>query len=679
MEAKANTRARRRTRSLARILVIPVLLLGLPAAVVSSLASPAAASTTLTDPLNDWSLTAGHSANLTFDTSSPNFFGGDTSRVKRTQDTVESFYYNRADITDYTIKVHYRNPNDSSQTGAVDVLSSPDGVTWTYFDSAKSAPTAFGGNWYRITYTPGGALPANTNHLKINIANDPDVFTPQIGEVTLTYGCSAPPKPPLPQPGLADKVGITHVAGDYNFTTKDFLNEGADEVMSTGTHVIKLWFTPTPQLDYPFNSTWPTITDFVQEAEVSYYQGVFTRPQFNTFILVAYPVGDAVWADGMTAAEVASVKDKFYQFAKYLFDKPAYAGKTFILQNWEGDNAMGDDFSNPIKNQGMIHWLNARQDGITQARDEVGGCSDTRVYGAVEANLIDNARAGVKQQFVDKIVPFTHADLYSYSQYDAHYNPQRMRDNLQYLKTKAPDSAAFGADNVMVGEYGSPQLREDVQTAQRQRDHTYVITKAAVDWGARYVVYWEVYDNEGNGFWIKDNNGNRPPVWQFFWDISNNNAFPPVESPPPPGPATFTDELDSFIYVDRLSTNMRFDWTNSASSFGGDPWRAKRTSDTDEWMQYHKTNITNFTVRLHFEGTDPSNKYAFEISSDGASWSAIAVTAGPPMPSGTWTAYDFQPSGPLPSGTNYLRVHAKNYPQIYAPQIGRVVINYVQP
>ncbi len=50
---------------------------------------------------------------------------------------------------------------------------------------------------------------------------------------------------------IRDIVGSTHVAGRYNFTDKDFLNEGADALLELGSRVIKLWFTQNPKSDYP--------------------------------------------------------------------------------------------------------------------------------------------------------------------------------------------------------------------------------------------------------------------------------------------------------------------------------------------------------------------------------------------------------------------------------------------
>ena len=41
---------------------------------------------------------------------------------------------------------------------------------------------------------------------------------------------------------VRDTVGVIHVAGRYHLTDKDFLNEGADQILALGSRVIKVWF-----------------------------------------------------------------------------------------------------------------------------------------------------------------------------------------------------------------------------------------------------------------------------------------------------------------------------------------------------------------------------------------------------------------------------------------------------
>ncbi len=54
---------------------------------------------------------------------------------------------------------------------------------------------------------------------------------------------------------LRDIIGVTHVSGKYYLTDKDYLNEGAEQILALGSRVIKVWF-HKPQESYSFNSKW---------------------------------------------------------------------------------------------------------------------------------------------------------------------------------------------------------------------------------------------------------------------------------------------------------------------------------------------------------------------------------------------------------------------------------------
>jgi hypothetical protein len=147
---------------------------------------------------------------------------------------------------------------------------------------------------------------------------------------------------------------------------------------------------------------------------------------------------------------------------------------------------------------------------------------------AAEVNLVVRGMQG-KKSMVNDVLPKTHCDLYSYSTYDSSLSEDAapFKAALDYLKAKAPDSALFGADNVYVGEFGVPE--NDFTTAR----HVKIIksnTETALAWGARYIVYWQLYCNEkrgepkpgkiGNGdcrgFWLIRPDGSKSPVWDYF-------------------------------------------------------------------------------------------------------------------------------------------------------------------
>jgi len=322
--------------------------------------------------------------------------------------------------------------------------------------------------------------------------------------------------------GKGDKcnvIGSAHVAGKYNFTDQDFLNEGADKLLDLGTRVIKLWFTPRVEECYPFNSQWPKFTGLVDLAKTPYFRVVFSKP-FTTYILETHVPSD--W-------DVEREKSDIYELTKYLLKEYKGTGKTFILQNWEGDWKLTNPkvMKEPDKDavSRMIEWLNARQDAVERARKEVG-MKKVMVAHAAEVNLIARAMEG-KITMTNDVIPKTHCDLYSYSAWDTIRDPAKFRKALDYLANKAPDSKLFGNKNVYVGEFGAAETV--VGGPEKQAEIVKKAVETALDWGARYIVYWQLYCNEPadkyesrpknsdcKGFWLIRPDGTKSPVWDYF-------------------------------------------------------------------------------------------------------------------------------------------------------------------
>src|SRR6266542_3975660 len=84
----------------------------------------------------------------------------------------------------------------------------------------------------------------------------------------------------------AQVVGVAHVAGKYNFTDEDFLNEGGGTLHELGCRVIKVWMTHLGR-SYPFNSTWPRVKALKEMAQTPQFRRLFDSP-FETFILEAF-------------------------------------------------------------------------------------------------------------------------------------------------------------------------------------------------------------------------------------------------------------------------------------------------------------------------------------------------------------------------------------------------------
>lgn len=346
----------------------------------------------------------------------------------------------------------------------------------------------------------------------------------------------------------AERIGCTHVAGRYNFTDKDFLNEGADRILESGMRVIKVYLN-SPDKNYPFNSDWPAFRTTVQMARHPYYRALFDKP-FKTFIMTTYsrPSGPvAEWRKGFTDRDCDQARRAFSELTQYLMRTYRGTGKTFVLQHWEGDWAVRGNFSKEPKDdpseqaiEGMVRWLNARQDGVNQGRAAVRD-SDVKVYHACEVNLVDLAMQG-RPTVTNNVVPRTYCDLYSYSAYDTiHWatadiekGRELFRKALDYLAAKAPDSPAFGDKNVYVGEFGWPEVvsKQDPTTSTAAAMNVIRMSvETALAWGCPYVVYWQVYDNESRvtdrrptndqvrGFYLIKPDGQRAAAWDYFTSL----------------------------------------------------------------------------------------------------------------------------------------------------------------
>jgi len=335
---------------------------------------------------------------------------------------------------------------------------------------------------------------------------------------------------------LAEVLGIAHVAGRYHLTQKDFLNEGADQILLLGSRVIKVWF-HNPQSSYPFNSHWPEVSNLVELAQSPYFQQLFEKP-FRTYVLMCFSVGRpaAYWRNGISAEEQQAERRQFYDLTKYLLTRYRHSDKTFVLQHWEGDWLIRGSYDpqQPLSQKAvtaMTAWLNARQQGVEQARRRFGR-SGVKVYHAAEVNRVVSSMRHGQPNLVNTVIPQTRLDLVSYSAWDAatgHFDdPNVLRQALQYIAAHAPDSADFGDRNVYIGEFGMPENVRGIRQVQKAIPQA---VKTALAWGCPYVIYWQLYCNElkdprrpgpvksndaVRGFWLIRPDGSKAWTWNYF-------------------------------------------------------------------------------------------------------------------------------------------------------------------
>ena len=312
-------------------------------------------------------------------------------------------------------------------------------------------------------------------------------------------------------------VGITHAAGNYGFTTNNFLVEGAQQISQMGSDAIFIYLTPSFSAIYPDQSAnlWPPTqpTSLAELAQTRPYDQVFHMP-FKTIVITAYTFANTGtdWSQngwnyvaGMaqSPARQQAEQNEFYQLTKYLYSKFSGSGKTFILKNWESDwMAL---FSVPQHGNipadvaaDMIAWFKARQGGVTQARQEANDPT-MRVLNGVEVNrVLDYAQGGITR-VINTIVPEVNADMVTYSSYDSTsigQNAAEMEQSfnlaLQTIEKLAPDPLGMGNRRILISEYGLFENSLIGGTTWRAS----AILATASHAGTYGAFLWELYDNE---------------------------------------------------------------------------------------------------------------------------------------------------------------------------------------
>ncbi|TFB58310.1 carbohydrate binding domain-containing protein [Cryobacterium sp. Sr3] len=191
----------------------------------------AAVTIALFDPLNDFSKTAQHNGNLSFDSSNPTSFGGDTSRVKRDSSNLASLSWAFDDISGADIDAWYW-PDQA--VAALTVEGSADGSTWTTLQTQTRAGV---GNWKPYTYSVEDLT--GVNHLRVSWPQFAgEIWTPQIGSVSIY----SPNAAPLTAPGAVE-LGTPAAAAASVTATPAFSWESA---VSAAYYRFELWKTNAP-------------------------------------------------------------------------------------------------------------------------------------------------------------------------------------------------------------------------------------------------------------------------------------------------------------------------------------------------------------------------------------------------------------------------------------------------
>jgi hypothetical protein len=236
----------------------------------------------------------------------------------------------------------------------------------------------------------------------------------------------------------------------------------------------------------------------------------------------AFSGGEGKWRDGFSEAARAAEYREMYDLTAHLLRTYNKSGKTFYLGHWEGDGFLrgsvaveNDAKVTPEAVQGMADWLNTRQRAVDDAKHDIVH-EGVQVWHYTEVNHVKLAMQG-RPALVNRVLPRTNVDLVSYSSYDTEDDPAMLKAALNFIESKLPPKPRLTGRRVFIGEYGFPAARF---SPEEQAGRSRAVIRAGLEWGAPFILYWELYNNEigangeQRGFWLIDDHGVKQPVYE---------------------------------------------------------------------------------------------------------------------------------------------------------------------
>lgn len=347
---------------------------------------------------------------------------------------------------------------------------------------------------------------------------------------------------PAPPTDVADRVGIYAWGFEpsaYQAQTGgalDRLNWAADKVAQIGSRTIRLTM-PGWVYDLPPNG------DLAQVAASPAYDRLFSDPRFKTYLLTATTTGafldsELPWKDGFTQVEAEATRQEVGRLGDYLLSNPKYAGKTFIILNWEADNELELYVNKPAIWDAFAAWIQARADGVRDARQRHPN-SAAKFFSGFEFNAVfarsrqpcgtpvaDPLREGSLKNScaLDYIAPRVQVDYYSYSTWQTLdvklEDPQgsfkeRIKRDLNFALAKVRERRPeIEERNFIIGEFGIHRTRWSEKTVANYVAEVIDAVTAADGFQPSYAVWWQIIDNlqfnivweEGFGLFRSRNN-----------------------------------------------------------------------------------------------------------------------------------------------------------------------------
>lgn len=299
----------------------------------------------------------------------------------------------------------------------------------------------------------------------------------------------------------------------YSFTQQDGLIETANAILDMGSNILKISLN-AQKYGLDFNGD---ATSLIQEHPS--FKKVLDMPFSYYFFWVGT---HSKWRDGYSEQERKTDSTLISDLTIYLREEFNQSGKQFYLGHWEGDWYLlpGYDVDHKPTDtsiQGMIQYYNARQNALEEAL-RITSNSDVKVYQYAEVNRVVDAMEG-KKRLTNYVLPYSNVDYVSYSAYDGQMKSrEQFHAILDFIEAHLPEKEGIEGKRVFVGEYARPAKLLSFSKFEHESENRDIMLKA-ITWGAPFILYWEMYNNEVDnnehtGFWLVDHTGVK---WPFYY------------------------------------------------------------------------------------------------------------------------------------------------------------------
>jgi hypothetical protein len=336
----------------------------------------------------------------------------------------------------------------------------------------------------------------------------PPPFPPNMDRQT---GALRPPDLPV-----SGRLGVVLSSPRYNPFGKlgpTILTDGAADARGIGFRTIKVNMEsevlrqPIYQFSDAMLSGVRTLTDL---ARLSPYRTLFQMPFFRTFVVTTDVIGSRGYRRGgfqqgpLTGEEKKAIYAQFFELSKHLLSTYRGTNKIFILQNHEADNhTLAQCLPNareaepdPVTLGNFRDFFRLRQQAMNAARLEVRA-PDVYLYHMCEVNAAVKSFEGGKRTVTSDVLPDVPCDLVGYSAYDSMYAGRGLFERaLTYVRDHARDSAAFGANNVVISEIGVPEQVVLTPRQQPKYQSAQDAFRTAIAKQVPWILQWTLYDNE---------------------------------------------------------------------------------------------------------------------------------------------------------------------------------------